>query len=125
MRVVGARRAFAGWFFRSGCDGVAIGESGAAGRANDIAFQVGADIRVLDGLLLIFLCVQRPLLNGGINLAQVIDTRIRLGNAARPQKAGYCNASQQSDDGDDDHDLDEREACRPRSVKLLGRRSSA
>jgi hypothetical protein len=51
------------------------------------------------------------LLLGGINEPQVVDAGILLGGGAGFDEVGNGDRGQQSDDGDDDHDLNERKPC--------------
>ena len=53
--------------------------------------------------------LQRPLLNGAINLAQVVDAGIALRGLARLDEVGDGNRSQQANDGHYDHDFHQRE----------------
>jgi len=58
----------------------------------------------------VLLVFQRPLLLGGINLAEIVDAAVLLGRIARPDEVGDGDGGQQADDGHNDHDFDERKA---------------
>src|SRR5689334_22142595 len=64
-------------------DGIAISERGAAGRANHRVLQVTADVGVLDAGIGGLFVLERPLLNGAVDLAEVIDAGVRLRGCAR------------------------------------------
>ena len=55
--------------------------------------------------------LQRPLLLGAINLAQIVDARIHLRGRARAHEVGNGDGGQQTDNRDDDHDFNEGETC--------------
>jgi len=53
---------------------------------------------------------QAPLLLGGINDAEVVDTGIRLRGLTGAHEVGNRDRRQKADDGHDDHDFHQREA---------------
>jgi len=73
--------------------------------AAQIRLQVGAD-RAGAVLLALF---QGPLLLGGVNEAEVVDAGVLLRGGAGFDEVGDGDRGQQTDDGDDDHNLNKRE----------------
>ena len=61
------------------------------------------------------LCFQGPLLFGSVDLAKVVDAGVHLGGGPRPNPGGSGNRRQQSDYGNHDAYLHQREACLVRS----------
>ena len=53
--------------------------------------------------------LQRPLLNGAINLPEVVDARIDLRGRAGLDEVGDGDRGQQANNGHDDHDFHQRE----------------
>ena len=67
-----------------------------------------SDLRYICGILIVF---QSVLLDGGINLAEVVDAAIALRSGAGMDEVGNRDGRQEADDGHDDHDLNQREAA--------------
>ena len=89
-----------------------ISSAGRTGRNAALLVQldVGRQIRGPDdGVADVFAGLHGKLLNGGVQLAEVIDTGGGLGFGTRLQQIGDNNRAQQGDDRDDNHDFDERE----------------
>ena len=55
--------------------------------------------------------LQRPLLLGAVNQAQIVDARVLLRGRARAHEVGYGDGGQQTDNRDDDHNFNEGETC--------------
>src|SRR4051794_28891235 len=72
----------------------------------DITFNFG----VSGGRASALFGLQRPLLLGAVNLAQVIDAGVLLGSGTSFHKVGDRDGGQQSDDCNHDHDFNKREA---------------
>ena len=74
-------------------DCVAVREGRAAGRADDRALQVAADVGEFDtggrGLIVL----QCPLLGGAINLAQVVDAGVHVCRRAGSHEVGMAIAA--------------------------------
>ena len=97
-------------------DGVAVCEVGAGiGRAAGqgtgcttahIRLEVGSGGSIAGGLLVF----QSPLLLGSVNLAEVVDASVLLSLGAGANEVRDGDRSQETDDGDDDHDFDQGEA---------------
>lgn len=91
-------------------DTITSGPARAAGRAKQRVLQIGCHISLRDpvsGRLFIF---QGVLLDRAIDLAKVIDARVFLRSDARADEVWDRDGGQQPDDGNHDHDFDEREA---------------
>ena len=93
-----------------GAHGVAVRESRAACRANHGALQIIPDVGEDSGIAGVLLVFQRPLLDGTVNLAQVVDARVHLGLRAGAHEVGNRDRREEADDGHDDHDFNEGEA---------------
>jgi hypothetical protein len=81
--------------------------NGAAGIQLDIGRQVGGQAgsrrtRAFAGF-------QGPFIFRGVNLAEVVDASIGLRGGARFHKVRNRDRGQQTDDGDDNHDFNQRE----------------
>lgn len=86
--------------------GASIGDRG-RGRVttdvrSEVRFRRGADTRLFG--------FQRPLLLRTIDLAEVVDASIHLGRGARFHEVGNRDRGQETDDGHNDHDFNERKA---------------
>lgn len=53
--------------------------------------------------------IESPLLLGAVDLTEVIDTDIALGNSPRADEVGNRNGGQQADRGDHNHEFNQRE----------------
>ena|GEM_PF-4965301 len=94
----------------------------AASRTHDISFCERCSVRipakVAHNFSLIYLStrcsvvLQRPLLDGSRDLAQVVNAGIRLRSGACPHKVRDGNGGQQADDGHHDHDFHQGERTR-------------
>ena len=71
---------------------IAIGESVSAGGADNLVFQIAADVRELGLGIVGLLCFERPGLNRAIDLAQVIDAGVHLGRSAGFNEVGNRNS---------------------------------
>jgi len=77
-----------------------------ASAAAEVRLEVAAHGQA-GGNLLVF---QGPLLLGTIDQTQVVDTGILLGGRAGAHEVRNRDRGQKTDDGDDDHDFNERKA---------------
>lgn len=78
--------------------------------ALSVELDIGRQIRGPDdGVPNVFAGLHGKLLDGRVQLAEVIDTGGGLGFGTRLQQIGDNNRAQQGDDRDDNHDFDERE----------------
>jgi len=88
--------------------------------AVDAAAQIGLEVGALRGVGVLFALFQGPLLLGGINQPEVVDTGVLLRSGAGFDEVGDCNRGQQTDDGDNDHDLHEGKTCLATNFLLHG-----
>ena len=100
--------------------GEAVGGISGAGRggAQDAAAHVGLDVENLGGGVRAGLAFERPGLFGAVNLTEIVDARVLLGLQTGANEVGDGDGREQPDDGDDDHDFDEREARGAESLIL-------
>ena len=98
------------WLVLHRVDGISAAEARtrSARRTHDRILQVTADLREGDRIPWGGLAFQRPLLNGTIDLAQVVNARVLLSCGARPDEVRYRNRRQEADDGHHDHDFYQR-----------------
>lgn len=88
------------------------GGIGPAGWTNYLILHVATDLRVVHLGIIALFGLQRPGLDGSIDLAQVVDAGIHLRRAAGLHEVGNRNRRQQTDDGYNDHDLHQGEPAR-------------
>jgi hypothetical protein len=100
--------------------GERAGRISGAGRggAIDAPAHVGLDIDDGGGGVGAGLAFERPGLFGAVDLAEIVDARILLRLQAGADEIGNGDGREQPDDGNDDHDLDEREARGAESLVL-------
>ena len=70
--------------------------------------QVTADVVVGDRIARAVLHVEGPGLDGAVNLLEIVQARVGLSRGAGLNVIGDGESSQQANDHDDDHDLDQR-----------------
>ena len=86
-----------------------VGAAAGAGRER-VVLDVVPDVSTAGGVGVLLLVFQRPLMLAGINLAEVVDAGVLLRGIARPNEVRNRNGGQQADDGNHDHDFNERKA---------------
>jgi len=101
----------AGGFVLNSSEVITISERMTAGRANDLVFQVAADVRELRLGIVGLLGFERPGLNRAIDLAQVVNAGIHLGGGASLYEVGDRDCGQEANDGHYNHDLHQGKAC--------------
>jgi len=80
-----------------------------------IQFNVGCNvIRVIEVIPDVLSLFNGDLLDCAFNLPQIIDAGGGLRFGAGMQETGNGNRCQEADDGHNDHDFHQREACHPR-----------
>jgi hypothetical protein len=106
-----------------GAEGVAVGEGVSACWANNLVFEVGAYIGVEHGRSSRFALLHRPLLDGAVDLPQVVDAGILLGVGAGAEEIRNRNNSEQAKESDYDDYFNERKS-RKTEFLALDRRST-
>ncbi len=74
------------------------------------ATEVRVDVRRVRRNLRLLTVFQRPLLLGSINDAEVVDAGVGLRGLTSSHEVGNRDSRQQADNGDDDHDFNQRKA---------------
>jgi len=99
--------------------GIRVGTTSRARRqaVRRVELDVGRHIRRSKGITGLLLVFQGPLVSGRVQLTHVVDAGIGLGGGACFHEVRNRNRGQQADDGDNDHDFNEREA---RLTEVLG-----
>ena len=100
--------------FRHGPDTIGA----AAGAAGKTILDVIADRVLTRRIGVCCLGLERPLLLGAVNLAEVVDAGVLLSRVARPDEVRDRDGGQQADDGDHDHDFHEGEATATRGIEF-------
>ena len=90
---------------------IAVREGRAAGGTDNRVLQIWRYVTLSNRCSSVLLLLQGPLLNGAVDLAQVVDASVHLRCCASPDKVGNRDRSKQADDGYDDHDLNECKGC--------------
>src|SRR6476660_1809119 len=80
-------------------DRIAVDKSCASGRADNVPFKVRTDIGESDRAGLSFALLSGPLLNGALDLAQMLAAGAAVGCRAGLDVVRYGDGSQQSNDG--------------------------
>lgn len=109
----GTRAQRAGWR-AAHSPGSAIGSIRRAGRkveAAGLQLDIRLDVRGRRTSRRALLVFQRPLLSGAVKLAEVIDASVLLRGGAGFHEVGNRDSRQKTDNGHDDHDFHQGEAC--------------
>ena len=94
----------------NGRDAVTVAKAGSARRTCHRILHVAADVTIGDRSSGILSCLHGPLLNGSIYFRKIVNAGIHLGGRARSDEVWNGDGRQQSNDGNDDHDLHQCEA---------------
>jgi hypothetical protein len=86
-------------------DGVAIGKAPAARRAGWRASQITADVAKANRLIGVRSIGQRPLIDGALDLIQVIDAGLLVGFVDGLPEVGNGHRCQKAADGHHNHDF--------------------
>ena len=106
-------RGVAGWLRLAVGNGVAAREVRSTRRTNHRVLQVRGHVSLSNDVAGRFLILQRILLDGAVDLPQVVDAGILLRRRARFHEVGDRDRGEQPNDGHHDHDFNQREALLP------------